>query len=183
MILNGLERDKFLSQSREQSCFKLIHSQMDDSDDTKSNVCVLRASRCTRQRKYDFVQQQKTDGRSNTNISYRQIERPTDRQTGRQTGRQTDRPTNTQTDRPTDTQTDRQTTARQTDRPTQRPTNVETEQIGTDNFRCNAEKPVNCQSIFKTVLVIHWFLNTRYSQIQNVRNVGISANKRRHTTQ
>ena len=107
----------------------------------------------------------------------------TDRSSDPQTDRQADRPTNTQTDRPTDTQTDRQTTARQTDRPTQRPTNVETEQIGTDNFRCNAEKPVNCQSIFKTVLVIHWFLNTRYSQIQNVRNVGISANKRRHTTQ
>ena len=110
-------------------------------------------------------------------------DRSSDPQTDRQADRQTDRPTNTQTDRPTDTQTDRQTTARQTDRPTQRPTNVETEQIGTDNFRCNAEKPVNCQSIFKTVLVIHWFLNTRYSQIQNVRNVGISANKRRHTTQ
>lgn len=107
----------------------------------------------------------------------------TDRSSDPQTDRQADRPTNTQTDRPTDTETDRQTTARQTDRPTQRPTNVETEQIGTDNFRCNAEKPVNCQSIFKTVLVIHWFLNTRYSQIQNVRNVGISANKRRHTTQ
>lgn len=110
-------------------------------------------------------------------------DRSSDPQTDRQADRQTDRPTNTQTDRPTDTQTDRQTTARQTDRPTQRPTNVETEQIGTDNFRCNAEKPVNYQSIFKTVLVIHWFLNTRYSQIQNVRNVGISANKRRHTTQ
>lgn len=99
------------------------------------------------------------------------------------TDRSSDPQTDRQADRPTNTQTDRQTTARQTDRPTQRPTNVETEQIGTDNFRCNAEKPVNCQSIFKTVLVIHWFLNTRYSQIQNVRNVGISANKRRHTTQ
>lgn len=98
----------------------------------------------------------------------------------------TDRSSDPQTDRQADRQADRQTdrlTHRQTDRPTQRPTNVETEQIGTDNFRCNAEKPVNCQSIFKTVLVIHWFLNTRYSQIQNVRNVGISANKRRHTTQ
>lgn len=98
----------------------------------------------------------------------------------------TDRSSEPQTDRQADRQADRQTdrlTHRQTDRPTQRPTNVETEQIGTDNFRCNAEKPVNCQSIFKTVLVIHWFLNTRYSQIQNVRNVGISANKRRHTTQ
>ena len=62
----------------------------------------------------------------------------TDRSSDPQTDRQADRPTNTQTDRPTDTQTDRQTTARQTDRPTQRPTNVETEQIGTDNFRCNA---------------------------------------------
>ena len=99
------------------------------------------------------------------------------------TDRSSDPQTDRQADRPTNTQTDRQTTARQTDRPTQRPTNVETEQIGTDNFRCNAEKPVNCQSIFKTVLVIHWFLNTRYSEIQNVRNVGISANKRRHTTQ
>lgn len=98
----------------------------------------------------------------------------------------TDRSSDPQTDRQADRQADRQTdrlTHRQTDRPTQRPTNVETEQIGTDNFRCNAEKPVNCQSIFKTVLVIHWFLNTRYSQIENVRNVGISANKRRHTTQ
>ena len=31
------------------------------------------------QRKYDFVQWQKTDGRSNTDMLYRQIERPTDR--------------------------------------------------------------------------------------------------------
>lgn len=101
-------------------------------------------------------------------------DRSSDPQTDRQADRQTDRLTHRQTDR---------LTHRQTDRLTQRPTNVETEQIGTDNFRCNAEKPVNCQSIFKTVLVIHWFLNTRYSQIQNVRNVGISANKRGHTTQ
>ena len=122
-----------------------------------------------------------TDGATRIYHTDRSSDPQTDRQADRQADRQTDRLT--QTDRPTDTQTDRQTTARQTDRPTQRPTNVETEQIGTDNFRCNAEKPVNCQSIFKTVLVIHWFLNTRYSQIQNVRNVGISANKRRHTTQ
>ena len=47
-----------------------------------------------RQRKYDFVQWQKTDGRSNTDMLYRQIERPTDRQTDRQTNKQTD----TQTD-------------------------------------------------------------------------------------
>ena len=103
----------------------------------------------------------------------------TDRSSDPQTDRQADRQADRQTDRLTHRQTDR-LTHRQTDRPTQRPTNVETEQIGTHNFRCNAE---NCQSIFKTVLVIHWFLNTRYSQIQNVRNVGVSANKRRHTTQ
>ena len=124
-----------------------------------------------------------TDGATRIYHTDRSSDPQTDRQADRQADRQTDRLTHRQTDRLTHRQTDRQTTARQTDRPTQRPTNVETEQIGTDNFRCNAEKPVNCQSIFKTVLVIHWFLNTRYSQIQNVRNVGISANKRRHTTQ
>ena len=125
-----------------------------------------------------------TDGTTRIYYTDRSSDQLTDRQTPRQTDRQTDRPTNTETDRPTDTQTDRQTNHRQTDRPTHRQTNVETKQICTDNFRCNAKKPANCQSIFfYSVLIFHWFLNTRHSQIQNLRNVGISANKRRHTAQ
>lgn len=93
-----------------------------------------------------------TDGATRIYHTDRSSDPQTDRQADRQADRQTDQLTHRQTDRLTHRQTDKPPPDRQTDTKTYKSGN---RRIGTDNFRCNAEKPVNCQSIFKTVLVIH----------------------------
>lgn len=93
----------------------------------------------------------------------------------------TDRLSDPPTDRHWDRQTDR-LTHRQTDRHTDIQTWKQNRSVQIISDAMQRSQWI-ARAIFYSVLIIHWVLNTRHSQIQNLRKVGIFENNGRHTSQ